>query len=62
VLLTAAQGLKKDFEEAGFKIQAKQLADFQDAYGLEGEEDDDQDEEVDSGEDEDSSSGSETEE
>ncbi|KAL6709688.1 hypothetical protein ACN47E_001116 [Coniothyrium glycines] len=45
------EGLKKDFEEAGFKVQLKQLADFQDAYGLEGEEDD---EEID---DEDSSGG-----
>ncbi|RYN94356.1 hypothetical protein AA0121_g13604, partial [Alternaria tenuissima] len=29
-------GLKKDFGDAGFKIEIKQLADFQDAYGLEG--------------------------
>jgi Zn-dependent M16 (insulinase) family peptidase len=59
------QGFKKDFEDAGFKIQTKQLADFQDAYGLEGE-DDDEDIEV-SGSDsgsgsEDSESGSEMEE
>jgi hypothetical protein len=36
----SVQGFKKDFEDAGFTIQTKQLADFQDAYGLEGEEDD----------------------
>ena len=61
--LTHTQGFKKDFEDAGFKIQTKQLADFQDAYGLEGEEDD-EDIEVsgsDSGS-EDSESGSEMEE
>ncbi|CAO2648879.1 Nn.00g098280.m01.CDS01 [Neocucurbitaria sp. VM-36] len=56
-------GLKKDFEEAGFKVQLKQLADFQDAYGLEGEEDeDDDDEEMESGSDDGSESGSEMEE
>ncbi|KAH7391757.1 zinc metalloprotease-like protein [Pyrenochaeta sp. MPI-SDFR-AT-0127] len=50
-------GLKKDFEEAGFKVQVKQLADFQDAYGLEGEEDEEGDDEEDGSE-----SGSEMEE
>ena len=39
--------MKKNFETAGFKIQVKQLADFQDGYGLEGEEDDEEDEEAD---------------
>ncbi|KAL5121969.1 hypothetical protein ACEQ8H_000185 [Pleosporales sp. CAS-2024a] len=34
------EDLKKNFEEAGFKPQVKTLADFQDAYGLEGDEDD----------------------
>lgn len=44
--------MKKDFEEAGFKIQVKQLADFQDGYGLEvgdDEADEDEDEEMESG-------------
>ena len=49
------QGLKKDLEDAGFKPQVKQLADFQDAYGLEGEDDDDDDEEDDDEDDEDMS-------
>jgi hypothetical protein len=39
------QDLKKNFEEAGFKPQVKQLVDFQDAYGLEGEEDEADDDE-----------------
>jgi Zn-dependent M16 (insulinase) family peptidase len=56
------QGLKKDFENAGFKIEIKQLTDFQDAYGLEGEEDDEDDDEAMSGSDDDSESGSEMEE
>jgi hypothetical protein len=55
-------GLKKDFEDAGFKIEIKQLADFQDAYGLEGEEDDEDDDEDMSGSEDDSESGSEMEE
>ncbi|KAJ6193326.1 Metalloenzyme, LuxS/M16 peptidase-like protein [Bipolaris maydis] len=58
-------GLKKDFEDAGFKIQLKQLTDFQDAYGLEGDEDeDDEDDEDVSGSEDggDSESGSEMEE
>lgn len=42
-VLMWAQGLKKDFESAGFDIQVKQLSDFEDAYGLEGEEDDEDD-------------------
>jgi hypothetical protein len=53
--------MKKDFEEAGFKIQVKQLTDFQDGYGLEvgeDEADEDEDEEMGSG----SESGSESEE
>jgi hypothetical protein len=56
--------LKKNFEEAGFKPQVKQLVDFQDAYGLEGDEDEAEDEEMDSGDDDDddSESGSEMEE
>ncbi|RYN92495.1 Uncharacterized protein AA0120_g5018 [Alternaria tenuissima] len=54
-------GLKKDFEDAGFKIEIKQLADFQDAYGLEGEEDDEDDDEDMSGSEDDSESGSEME-
>lgn len=56
------QGLKKDFEDAGFKIETKQLTDFQDAYGLEGEEDDEDDGEEVSGSEDDSESGSEMEE
>jgi len=40
----------------------KQLTDFQDAYGLEGEEDDEDDDEEVSGSDDDSESGSEMEE
>lgn len=57
------EGLKKDFEDAGFKIQLKQLTDFQDTYGLEGEEDEneDEDEEDEDGSDEDGDDGSETE-
>ena len=48
--------MKKDFEQAGFKVQVKQLVDFQEAYGLEGDEDevDDDDEEDDEEDDEDS--------
>ncbi|CAI6341569.1 unnamed protein product [Periconia digitata] len=46
---TMTDDLKKNFGEAGFKVQVKQLADFQEAYGLEGEEeevtDEDEDEE-----------------
>ncbi|KAH8731503.1 zinc metalloprotease-like protein [Phaeosphaeriaceae sp. PMI808] len=53
--------LKKNFDEAGFKTQVKQLVDFQDAYGLEGGEDEEEDEEMGSG-DEDDDSGSEMEE
>ena len=49
------QGLKKNFEDAGFKIQVKPLTDFQDGYGLEGDEDDEEDE------DEDDEDGSESE-
>jgi hypothetical protein len=59
------QDLKKNFEEAGFKPQVKQLVDFQDAYGLEGGEDEaDDDEEMGSGDDDDdeSESGSEMDE
>ncbi|KAF1945434.1 zinc metalloprotease-like protein [Clathrospora elynae] len=55
-------GLKKDFEEAGFKVQVKQLADFQDSYGLEGEEDDEEIEVSGSDDDDDSESGDEMEE
>jgi hypothetical protein len=56
--------LKKDFENAGFKIQLKQLTDFQEAYGLEGDEDegDNDEEEMSGSEDGDSESGSEMEE
>lgn len=44
------QNLKKNFEEAGFEPQVKQLVDFQDAYGLENDEDDgDDDDEMDYG-------------
>jgi hypothetical protein len=54
--------MKKDFEAAGFTIQVKQLADFQDGYGLEapedGAEDEDEDEDMGSG----SEGGSESEE
>jgi hypothetical protein len=44
-------------EEHGFKIQVRQLVDFQDGYGLEGEEDDAEDEEESDG----SGTGSESE-
>ncbi|ORY16226.1 zinc metalloprotease-like protein [Clohesyomyces aquaticus] len=50
------EGLTKSFEEAGFKIQVKQLADFQDGYGLEGEEDDEVDDDEDEEDDEESGS------
>lgn len=40
------QDMKKSFEGAGFKVQTKQLADFQDGYGFEAEEGDDVDEEM----------------
>lgn len=53
-----SQGLKKDFEEAGFKIQLKQLTDFEDAYGLEGEEDDEEIEGSEGSNDDDDESGS----
>ncbi|KAF2794043.1 zinc metalloprotease-like protein [Melanomma pulvis-pyrius CBS 109.77] len=57
------EGLKKNFEDAGFKIQVKPLADFQDGYGLEGEEDEADDDEEDDDEDgSESGSGSEMEE
>lgn len=57
-----SQGLEKDFNEAGFKVQVKQLADFQDAYGLEGDEDDevDDDEDEDDEDDEGSDDGEES--
>ncbi|KAF2474509.1 zinc metalloprotease-like protein [Lindgomyces ingoldianus] len=53
------EGLTKNFEEAGFKIQVKQLVDFQDGYGLEGEEDDEVDAEDDGGDEEGSEDDSE---
>jgi hypothetical protein len=37
--------MTKEFEKAGFRVQVKQLVDFQDGYGLEGEEDDEEIEE-----------------
>ncbi|KAF2280714.1 zinc metalloprotease-like protein [Westerdykella ornata] len=43
----AVEGMKESFEKDGFKIQVKQLVDFQDGYGLEGEEDSAEDEEDD---------------
>ncbi|KAF2033818.1 zinc metalloprotease-like protein [Setomelanomma holmii] len=50
--------LKKNLEEAGFKLQVKQLADFQDAYGLEGSDDDEEGEDEDiSGSEDDNDSG-----
>ncbi|KAF1838330.1 metallopeptidase [Decorospora gaudefroyi] len=49
--------LKKDFENAGFDIRVKQLADFQDSYGLEGEDDDDDDSELSGSDDDDGSEG-----
>jgi hypothetical protein len=53
------QDLKKNFEEAGFKPQSKQLVDFQDAYGMEGDEDEvEEDEEMGSGDDDDDDSES----
>jgi hypothetical protein len=56
------QGLKKDFETAGFKPQVKPLADFQESYGLEADEDEGEEEEEEEGEEGDSDSGSEMEE
>jgi Zn-dependent M16 (insulinase) family peptidase len=58
--LTFLQDMKKNFENAGFKVQSKPLADFQDGYGLEGEEDDEEEEEDDD-DDEESDSGDEME-
>jgi hypothetical protein len=56
--------LKKNFEQAGFKPQVKQLVDFQDAYGLEGDDDEAEEDEEMSGVDSDdvSESGSEMDE
>jgi hypothetical protein len=55
--------LKKSFEDAGFKPQVKQLVDFQEGYGLEGEEDEEEDEDDDDeGSEEESESGDEMEE
>ncbi|KAF2134145.1 zinc metalloprotease-like protein [Dothidotthia symphoricarpi CBS 119687] len=55
-------GLKKDFENAGFTVQVKQLADFSEAYGLEGDDEDDEvdddDDDDDDEDDEDDESGS----
>lgn len=51
--------MKKSFEDAGYKLQVKQLVDFQDGYGLEGEEDDEMESE---GDEDDGESGSEMEE
>lgn len=45
---TMAEDLKKNFDSAGFKIQVKQLADFQEAYGLEGDEDEEMEDESES--------------
>ena len=39
------QDLKKNFEKDGFKINVKQLVDFQEDYGLKGDDDDDEDDE-----------------
>ncbi|KAF1954012.1 zinc metalloprotease-like protein [Byssothecium circinans] len=44
--------LKKNFESAGFKIQAKQLNDFSESYGLDGPEAEISDSEVEDGDDE----------
>ncbi|KAH7131940.1 zinc metalloprotease-like protein [Dendryphion nanum] len=44
---TMVEDLQKNFGDAGFKVQVKQLADFEDGYGLEGEEDEEEDEEDD---------------
>ena len=44
------QGLKTKFEDAGFKPQVKPLADFQEAYGLEGDEGDSNEDEDEDGE------------
>ena len=53
--------MQKKFEEAGFKVQVKQLVDFQDGYGLEGEEDDEEPEDDEEEGDEDDESGDEME-
>ncbi|KAF2733728.1 zinc metalloprotease-like protein [Polyplosphaeria fusca] len=52
------EGLKKSFDEAGFKTKVKPLAEFQEGYGLEagddeGEEEEDDDDDDEEGEDED---------
>lgn len=38
------QDLKKNFEKDGFKINVKQLVDFQEDYGLQGDADEEEDE------------------
>jgi hypothetical protein len=58
VLTLLTQDVKKNFEDSGFKIQVKQLVDFQDGYGLEGEEDDEEIEDEYDDDDEGSESGS----
>ena len=41
------QDLKKNFEKDGFKVNVKQLVDFQEDYGLKGDEGEDEDEDED---------------
>ena len=41
------QDLKKNFEKDGFKVDVKQLVDFQEDYGLKGEEGEEDDEDED---------------
>lgn len=49
------QNLSKNFEKAGFKPQTKALSDFEDDYGLEAIEGEDEAADEDEGEDEDGS-------
>ncbi|KAF2003470.1 zinc metalloprotease-like protein [Amniculicola lignicola CBS 123094] len=58
---TMTDDLKKNFEGAGFKVQVKQLVDFQDGYGLEGDEDEEMDDEDDGESGDEGDSGSEDE-
>jgi hypothetical protein len=59
--LIHTQDLVKNFSQAGFKPQVKILTDFQETYGLEGEEDDEEIEVSGSDDDDESESGDEME-
>jgi hypothetical protein len=47
VVTDEEQGLRKNFEEAGFKPVVKPLAEFQEGYGLEGDDEEDEEDEDD---------------